>query len=791
MTAASRIGSALTLCILTVVGSIRAVAAGKSAHIGYVFPAGGRQGSTFEVTVGGENVYGATMALVSGSGVTAAILDSKDPNEGQLDPKKKNKKKNEAVIDERITVRITIAPDALPGNRDLCLATPGEISNKLIFQIGQLAELSEKEPNNKPGTATPLSALPVTFQGQIMPGDVDCFSFKAAKGQQLVAEVSARALLPYIADGVPGWFQAMIALLDSKGHELAVADDYRYNQDPVMFCEVPEDGEYTLSIRDTIYRGREDFVYRVRLGTLPYVTSVFPLGAALASNPVPVRLTGVNLSSNTLQVPVDSMVPVCRHLTVTNNGLLSNPIQFAVGLGSELIETKPALKAKRARTISTPVVVNSRLQTPGDKHYYRIQGKAGELLSVELMARRLGSPLDSCVVLYDGRGKKLAENDDVKDRGEGFLTHQSDSALTFTLPEDGSYTVAVYDTQGRGGEEYAYRLYLGPPVPDFELRMTPAALMVAKGGATPVAVTAIRRNGFSGEIRLLLQESSNSLTLDAGILPQGQDRVAVTLSASAKAPGRLAPRLFGTASIGGRTVTHEAVPAENLMQAFLYQHLFPFHEETLLVARELPPVRLTFKVPTNGVFDLPLGRDLEIPLTVVRNPGYHGPVRLQVVEVPKGISFRGANIPPRKEEGSIFLRADSRSVSNQQGTVIFSASMLVERAATAEEQARAAARAAREKEAREAAKGLTNGTTAVVTRTDSVARVSAVAATNVDVKAESQAASKRKPDPMMVTRPVFVTAPAIAYRIVNAPDRKMTENKPGGTTTPPRPKEKP
>ena len=33
-----------------------------------------------------------------------------------------------------------------------------------------------------------------------------------------------------------------------------------------------------LAINDAIYRGREDFVYRVTVGELPFVTSIFPLG---------------------------------------------------------------------------------------------------------------------------------------------------------------------------------------------------------------------------------------------------------------------------------------------------------------------------------------------------------------------------------------------------------------------------------------------------------------------------------------------------------------------------------
>ena len=85
-------------------------------------------------------------------------------------------------------------------------------------------------------------------------------------------------MIPYLADAVPGWFQATLALYDASGKELAYDDDFRFHPDPVLYCEIPADGEYVLEIRDAIYRGREDFVYRITVGELPFVTEHFPAG---------------------------------------------------------------------------------------------------------------------------------------------------------------------------------------------------------------------------------------------------------------------------------------------------------------------------------------------------------------------------------------------------------------------------------------------------------------------------------------------------------------------------------
>ena len=99
-------------------------------------------------------------------------------------------------------------------------------------------------------------------------------------------------MIPYLADAVPGWFQATLTLRDADGKEVAYADDFRFHPDPVFSCVIPKTGRYMLEIKDAIYRGREDFVYRVTLGEVPLVTSVFPLGASLGEEAT-VELTAI------------------------------------------------------------------------------------------------------------------------------------------------------------------------------------------------------------------------------------------------------------------------------------------------------------------------------------------------------------------------------------------------------------------------------------------------------------------------------------------------------------------
>ena len=59
----------------------------RAPRIGYVYPAGGQQGQSFEVTLGGQFLDGASDLVVSGNGVRAKVVEHKKP----MSPKKANK----------------------------------------------------------------------------------------------------------------------------------------------------------------------------------------------------------------------------------------------------------------------------------------------------------------------------------------------------------------------------------------------------------------------------------------------------------------------------------------------------------------------------------------------------------------------------------------------------------------------------------------------------------------------------------------------------------------------------
>ncbi len=630
-----------TLCVAAVLAvalGARAVAAGARASrdpdIGYVYPAGGRQGATFEAAIAGRYLDGVTGVVVSGGGVQATVIEHVKPlngkemtllrdrlkeiqelmkpakgenkktqadagqtadanSEGEIDraalqkemgeikqklANPKNRNRDNPQLAEDVRLWVVVAADAEPGQRELRLKTAAGLSNPRVFHVGQLPECVEKEPNSKTADATALSALPLVINGQIMPGDVDCFRFEAREGRQLVVAAGARQLIPYLADGVPGWFQATLALYDPNGNELAYDDDYRFHPDPVLFYEIPQDGEYVLEIKDAIYRGREDFVYRIVVGELPFVTSIFPLGGRVGDQTT-VEMRGWNLPAYELTLDAKDKEPGVIPVSVRKGELVSNSVPFALDTLPECLEKEPNNQQAGAQQVALPIIVNGRIEQPGDVDVFHFEGRAGDEIVAEVYARRLDSPLDSVLKLTDSAGLQLAFNDDHEDKGAGLTTHHADSLLSAALPADGTYYLHISDAQQKGGAAYGYRLRISPPRPDFELRVVPSTVNARPGASVPLTVYALRRDGFNNDIILSLRDAPQGFTLSGGRVPADKDEAKLSLKVPPM-PTKEPLSLFmeGRAVIQGRELVRPVVPADDMMQAFFYRHLVPAKE---------------------------------------------------------------------------------------------------------------------------------------------------------------------------------------------------------------------
>ena len=577
--------------LLSGLASVAVCFAQRSPHIAYAYPAGGQRGETFEVTVAGRMLGGPTNVYFSGGGITAKIIDYSRPltprelaeareqiralqekkamlsrgnrarpstnnvvwtreDEMSLAELRKkiasgNRPANPDAA-EPVTLQVTIHPDASLGRREFRLKSDAGLSNPVIFEVGDLPEYIEEAeaPDDRArygrtSSNQPLLSahenemnvkIPAVLNGQIMPGGVDRFRFAARKGMRLHMAVHARALIPYLANAVPGWFQATLLLHDSASRELAYADDNHFDPDPSLYCVIPADGEYIAAIKDSIYRGREDFIYRL---------TIREFSAA------------------------------------TKEDLVSS---------GEIVEQESNDGAASAQRISGAVLIKGAVDRPGDEDVFQFETEAGSEIVAEILARRLNSPLDSMLRLTDINGRELMRNDDFEDKSAGLVPHQTDSYLRAKLPAKGVYFVHVTDNQRKGGCDYAYRLRVGPPHPDFAVYIVPSSINVRMGQSAQVTANIFRKDGFTNEVALRLKDAPQGLRISGGRVAANEDTTRFTITASRDASEGVSDISFEAISeIDGVCLSRAAVPANDLMQAFAYHHLVPASEFKICV----------------------------------------------------------------------------------------------------------------------------------------------------------------------------------------------------------------
>jgi hypothetical protein len=719
--------------------------------VGYVYPAGGKQGTTFQIIAGGQNLEGVTNVFVSGAGARGVVVDFNRPmSQGQFnnlrdelkeltdkrmaanktkfkrgssggasaantswtatDERKfeelrakimknpPNRNANPAISDVA-TIQVTLDADAAPGEREIRMGTPNGLSNPMLFFVSRLNEFTEKPfknslegrigkprktkeefPEHTSAADPPVPiTIPAVVNGQIMPGDADRVKFFARKGQRLVVAASARELIPYLPDAVPGWFQATLSLYDARGKELAYDDDFQFHPDPVIYYEVPKDGEYIVQIKDAIYRGREDFIYRLTIGELPFVTGIFPLGGPVGK-PTEVVLKGWNLQATNLIYDAKDQTPGLVWISLGQKEKMFNQVPFMVSELPECLEQEPNNSPGAAQLIKLPIIVNGRIDKPGEADVFRFEGKAGQDIVAEVYARRLDSPLDSVLRLTDSAGKVIAANDDHEDKGSGLTTHHADSRIAVKLPADGVYYLHLADTQRKGGNEYAYRLRVCAPMPDFDLRIVPASINVRGGGTVPLTIYALRKDGCSEEIALSLKGAPAGFILNGATVPANEDLVRITITAPAfatRAP--LSLTLLGRAKVQGKEVVRQAVPAEDMMQAFAYRHLVPAQDLEVAVTGKgmnKSSIRLMSETPIR----IPLGGTARVQAGVPSTT-YFGKIHLELNEPPEGITIKDIHSAGYGTE-LVFTCDASKAKVGQKGNLIVNVLLAKNEAAT-------------------------------------------------------------------------------------------------------------
>ncbi len=594
-----------------------------------VAPGVGQRGTEFTLTLTGARLTGAEELLLYEPGVVCTRL---------------------AVASaSQVTATLRAAPDCRLGTYSFRLRTRGGASEVRTVRVTPFPVIAEKEPNDTPRQAQQVP-LNVSVAGVIESGGIDCFAVRLKKGQRLAAEVEAVRLGGELTDTV-------LTVLGADGRELATVDDTPlFRQDPFLTLLAPDDGVYTVQVRETNNGGGDASRYVLHLGTFARPVAVFPPGGQ-AGTVVQVQLLGDAAGERTQTVKLPASADGFAFYPTDDTVAAPTPNPFRVSPFPNVIEVEPNDAPQQATPSSHgwPVAFNGVIARPGDVDHFRFRAAKGDVIDVQAFAFRIGSPLDTVVAILDPAGAVLAANDDDE-------TH--DSRVRVTIPADGDHVVRIADKKKGGGPAFLYRVeldrprvgltvFLPAPVRKSQDRQ---AIAVPRGNRV-LTYLGVRRDGFEGPVKLTLGDLPAGVKAIVGTIPAGEYLVPVLFEAAADAP--VGGRLIEVKGLGGdeRKPVHGSFrqevnlipgPGDSSFQKVTLSRLAVVVAEEGPLSVAVVPPRCPFAV--DGTLDL--------TVKVTRVKDFTEPVEVSFPCLPPGVEApTKVVIPPEKAEAVVTLIA--------------------------------------------------------------------------------------------------------------------------------------
>jgi len=659
----------LSCVLLTVIPAI------VSAQTGYPMvmsfkPAAVQAGSSGEVEFQTRySMLGAYQILVSGTGVSGEI---------QHPEVKAGEKPNLT----KMKVKFTVNADAMPGVRDVKMATPTGVST-----VGQLVVVSdpviyESGDNNTREKADALT-LPATVCGLFDQNeDVDFFRFSVEAGAELNFHVRCGRLQDRIHD-LQRHADALLTIRNANGGTVVSSDNHFYG-DPFIAHRFERGGDYFVEIRDVRYHGNVYWEYSIEITDRPFISNVYPLGVAIGQE-TPVELIGSQLpEQRTVTLAPDAELAIGPNLVrVPVESGLSNAVPvYATDLPVTMETSEENNTTQTGQLVTIPAGINGRISRDSDVDCFQFEAKKGDRLTFEVRARRYQSSLDPYIRILKADGSQLTENDDLKNFKRGFADSRIEN---WAAPEDGTYILEIRDMHLRGGDSFVYFIEATTAEPHFRLYVDTDKTLLAPGKNGVFYVQVERKNGFTGDVQIHVEGLPEGVEAICGrILPDTGRDGCVILKASPDAKlsvANLTVRGTSTWQPG-----EDAEPVELAAVASVYQEMYqpgggrghwPVESHTLSITR--PTDVLAVKLSTYDVVLKP-GESKKIEVTIERAEGFDKNVSLDMRffhlsefcnTFPPGVKFDEGNssrlITGKKLTGHVVVTAaaDAAEVDRQ------------------------------------------------------------------------------------------------------------------------------
>lgn len=657
----------LCIFLLLVLGvTFSAMAQLPVARLSTIFPPGGKIGTSVEVRLSGLDLDDVAQLHFSRPGITAKpkMIDgasTPDPNR----------------------FLITIASDVSPGVCEVRAVGRFGISNPRAFVVGDLLEYVEKEPNDSASTPNEVQ-LGTVVNGTVESNTADYFKFTAKKAQRILIECLAKE--------IDSRMDPVLVLYDSDGHELE-----RNRRGGLLDFVAKSDGGFIVKVYDFLYRGGDDYFYRLAIGNGPHIDFIFPpagLSGSKAkyflfgrnlpgSSPVPdLAIDGkpleqlaveiempddaaaqYKLSSGSLIRPADSVLDGVDYRLTTRRGV-SNPVLISFATAPVVVEQQPNDTPASAQKISVPCEYVGQYYPKGDQDWVIFEAKKGEVYWIEVFSQRLGLPSDPFVLVQrvkkndkgEEEGSDLQElyDSDLNIGGADYNTATRDPAWRFDVKEDGTYRVQSRDlfNRSQSNPSLVYRLSIRKEMPDFRLVVmaqppppptkdkkeafvwTP---FLRRGETMMMKVLAFRRDNFNGDIQLSVEGLPPGVTAAETKIEANKTSASLFLTASEGAAVWVGPiKVIGKAKMGDSDVVREARGGSINWTVADYTNepvQSRMTRDFMLAISGKESAPISLEAAENKVWETSLAGKLKIPINLVRRGEFKDAVKLKAAGI--------------------------------------------------------------------------------------------------------------------------------------------------------------
>jgi hypothetical protein len=430
----------------------------------------------------------------------------------------------------RVQIEVKLPSNIVAGIRPLRIASDLGISGPTAVAIDELVTMP---------FSSSVSNLPAALEGELTGGTVLRTSFRGAKGQSFVAEIESRRLGSAL--------NPILRLLNARGVQIAfAADDAVLSDDARLDTVLPADGEYTLELHDALFRGAAPGAIRLKMGGLRYGDLTYPLAVQQGAS---ARLDLVRTNASQRLTLDAAGLTVGPQLALQHGGsfaagspMLATSPRVLISDHVEVVESTPPATGPHT---APPVGVSGRLSAPGEEDRHHIPVTPGVPLRFDVLADRVGSPVDAVLSIRNEQGQQLAGADD--------RPGTTDPVVDFT-PGAGAnaLVVSIRDLHGRGGRDFVYRVSIKPTShPDFGLALPQDTIHVPRGGRTAVRCQTARQ-GHAGAILLAATGLPTGVSIANRDVAAGAEAAIVVFEAKSDAKGQ------SLAEIQGRSGEHAA-----------------------------------------------------------------------------------------------------------------------------------------------------------------------------------------------------------------------------------------